>query len=249
MWTSHVSSFDGFHYYVIFVDHCTKYIWFYQLLHKSDVNSTFVAFKQLVENYFTTTNKTLYTDNEGEFLALRSFLATHGTTHLTTPPHTSEHNGYSERRQRYIVETGLTLMHQASIPLINRMPKVGLCLGSSFEKLFHKVTNPSKFRVFGCLCFPWLCRYFSHKLDLKSSLCVFLVYSLTCSVFLCFNPTLKTIFVSRHVKFVENLCVPFAGNKHRLYSPHFLVHLRRPFGTVELNRPLECFPTPNPTSR
>ena len=46
--TSPVSSSDGFHYYVIFVDHYTKHIWLYSLRRKSDVHSTFVAFKQLV---------------------------------------------------------------------------------------------------------------------------------------------------------------------------------------------------------
>ena len=96
VWTSLVSSSDGFHYYVIFVDHYTKYIWLYSLRRKSNVHSTFVAFKQLVENYFTTTIKTPNIDSGGEFLALRSFLVTHGITHLTTPPHTPEHNGYSE---------------------------------------------------------------------------------------------------------------------------------------------------------
>ena len=115
--TSPISSSDGFHYYVFFVDHYTKYVWLYPLRRKSDVHSTFVAFKQPVENYFNTTIKTLYTDNGGEFLALRSFLATHGITHLTTPPHTPKHNGYSECRHRHIDETDLTLLHQASIPL------------------------------------------------------------------------------------------------------------------------------------
>ena len=93
VWTSTVASSDGFHYYAIFVDHFTKYIWFYPLHRKSNVHSTFVAFKQLVENYFTTTIKTLYIDNGGEFLALWSFLVAHGITHPTTPPHIPEHNG------------------------------------------------------------------------------------------------------------------------------------------------------------
>ena len=31
VWTSLVSSSDGFHYYVIFADHYTKYIWLYPL--------------------------------------------------------------------------------------------------------------------------------------------------------------------------------------------------------------------------
>ena len=204
VWTSPVSSFDGFHYCVIFVDHYAKSIWLYPLCRKLDVHSTFVTFKQLVENYFTTTIKTLDTDNESKFLALQSFLMTHGITHLTTPPHTSKHNGYSERWHWHIVEMGLTLLHQVSIPLtlwpyafttsvylINRMPKVGISLGSSFEKLFNKALDPSKLHVFGCLCFPWLRPFPSHKLDPKSNPCVFLGYSLTQSVFLYCDPTLE----------------------------------------------------------
>ena len=236
--------------------------------------------KQLVENYFSTTIETLYTDNGSGFLALRSFLTTHGIAHLTTPPHTPEHNGYSEHRHRHIVETGLTLLHQASFPLtlwsyafamvvylINRMPKVGLSLGSSFEKLFYKAPDPSKLRVFNCLCFPWLRPCSSHKLDPKSSPCVFLGYSLTQSVFLCFDTTLKKIFVSRHVKFMENV-FPFASPltsttsvidtnyalptssftlSDRLCPPHFFIHLERqtmpspllrsPRATIQHRRP------------
>ena len=82
--------------------HYTKYIWFYPLRRKSDVHSTFVAFKQLVENYFTTTIITLYIDNEGEFLVVRSFL-------VTRPSH-------------------LLVAFSITIYLINKMPKDGLSL-------------------------------------------------------------------------------------------------------------------------
>ena len=92
-----------------------------------------------------------------------------------------------------------------TVYLINRMPKVGISIGSSFEKLSYKAPDPSKLHVFGCLCFPWLYPYSSHKLDPKSNSCVFLDYSPTQSAFLCFDPILKKIFVSRHVKFVENV--------------------------------------------
>ncbi|RVW53564.1 Retrovirus-related Pol polyprotein from transposon RE2 [Vitis vinifera] len=50
-------------------------------------------------------------------LALSSFLTINGVSHLTSPPHTPEHNGYSERRHRHIVETGLSLLTHASMPL------------------------------------------------------------------------------------------------------------------------------------
>ena len=137
---------------------------------------------------------------------------------MTTPSHTSEHNGYFERRHRHIIEMGPTLLHEASIPhifwlypfataiyLINRMPKVSLSLGSSFEKLFNKAPDPSKLPIFSCLCFPLLRPYFSHKPYPKSCPCVFLGYSHTHNAFLCYDPTLKKIFMPRHVKFVENV--------------------------------------------
>ena len=60
VWTALISSSDSFHYYVIFFYHYTKYICLYTLRLKFDIHSTFVAFKQLVEIYFTTTIKTLY---------------------------------------------------------------------------------------------------------------------------------------------------------------------------------------------
>ena len=50
VWTSHVLSNQGFKYYVIFVDHFTKYILFYPLKHKSEVKDVFIRFKAIVEN-------------------------------------------------------------------------------------------------------------------------------------------------------------------------------------------------------
>ena len=90
---------------------------------------------------------------------VKSFLATSGISHLTAPPHTPEHNSLSERRHRHIVETGLTLLHHAHMPLpfwphyfstavylINRMSKVDLSMKSSFEKLFNSQPNYSKIK-------------------------------------------------------------------------------------------------------
>ena len=154
---------------MIFVDHFTKYIWFYPLHRKSDVYDIFFEFKKIVENYFSRTIKTLYTDRGGEFLALRHFLSNHGISHLTTPPHTPEHNGMVKRRHLHIIEIGLALLTHASIPtsywtyafsiavyLINRMPTPTLHIQSPFEKIFKKSPNYNKLKIFGCLCYSWL---------------------------------------------------------------------------------------------
>lgn len=58
-----------------------------------------------MENFFKHPIVTLYYDNGGEYIPLKDFLAVHDISHLTSPPHTSEHNGFPERRHRHIVET------------------------------------------------------------------------------------------------------------------------------------------------
>jgi len=51
-----ISSTEGYRFYVIFIDHFTKYIWLYPICHKSDVSLIFPKFKVIVENYFKKIN-------------------------------------------------------------------------------------------------------------------------------------------------------------------------------------------------
>uniref|UniRef100_A0A2N9GCF6 Integrase catalytic domain-containing protein n=1 Tax=Fagus sylvatica TaxID=28930 RepID=A0A2N9GCF6_FAGSY len=173
---------------------------FYPLKQKSDVESVFINLQNYIKNQFATTIKHLYTDNGGEYLKLRPFLAKHGITSLTTPPHTPQHNGVSERRHRHLVETGLTLLHHSKLPLkywsfafeaacylINRMPTPLLHGKTPFESLTLRPPNYLKLRTFGCLCYPWLKPYNNSKLDPKSTPCIFLGYSLTQSAYKCLD--------------------------------------------------------------
>lgn len=217
LWTSPLHSYDGYKYYIIFVDHFTKYIWLYPLKRKSDTKEVFIRYKALVEKFFQLPLKILYSDNGGEYEALKSYLALDGITHLTTPPHTPQHNGVSERRHRHIVETFLTLLTHAHMPLdywphacitavylINRLPTPILNNDSPFFKLFGIQPNYHKLRSFGCLCFPWLKPYTTHKLDPKSKPCVFIGYSSTQSAYHCLDIDSKRIYTSRHVHFIED---------------------------------------------
>jgi hypothetical protein len=185
---------------------------------KSDVQIVFRRYKAIVEKYFQQTIIFLYSDNGGEYIALKPFLSEHGISHLTSPPHTPEHNGYSKRRHLHIVETGLALLSHASIPttfwtyvfttavyLINRMPTPALNMSLPYESIFHKSPNFSKLKVFDCLCYPWLGPYVSHKLESKSQPCVFLRYSLSQSAYLCLDKSNNKLHVLRHVQFVESV--------------------------------------------
>ena len=163
VWSSPIISTDQYKYYLILVDHFTKNTWLYPLKQKSQVKEIFPAYKELVENRFQRRIGTLFTDNGGEFMVMKAYLQSHGISHLTSPPHTPEHNGAAERKHRHVVETGLTLMSQASMPktywpfafaaaiyLINRLPTPNLEYQSPYEKLFQKAPNYNRLRVFGC---------------------------------------------------------------------------------------------------
>jgi hypothetical protein len=207
---------DGSRYYLIFVDHFTKYTWFYPMVTKSGVSTIFPHFKKFVETRFQKLLKTLYSDNGGEYIALRSFLLLHGITHYTTAPHTPQQNGVSERRHRHLVETGLTLLHDANLDfsywpyafqtasyLINRQPTPLLHQKSPYEALFGQTPNYLKLKKFGCVCYPLTRAYNSNKMQPKSKACLFLGYSPTQNAYKCFDPQTKKFTISRHVLFDE----------------------------------------------
>lgn len=73
VWSSLVVSCECFKYYVLFVDHHTKYIWFYPLKNKSEAKDVFIRFKAIVENYFKSPIQILYSDNGREYIALKFF--------------------------------------------------------------------------------------------------------------------------------------------------------------------------------
>lgn len=88
--------------------------------------------------------------------------------------------------------------------LINRMPTPMLQLKSPYLILHNQFPNYQKLRSFGCLCYPWLHLYTSHKLQPRSIPCVFVGYSSTQSAYYCLDPTSNKIYTSRHVKFIEH---------------------------------------------
>lgn len=127
-----------------------------------------------------------------------------------------------EHKHRHIVESGLTLTAQASIPLhywgdafftavflLNRLPTKSLSNVSPHEMLFNKHSNYMFLHVFGCLCFPHLRLYNTHKLAFQSSPCVFLDYCSSYHVYRCLHASGR-VYISRHVIFHENV-FPFAN--------------------------------------
>ncbi|XP_055959642.1 fatty acid amide hydrolase-like isoform X5 [Mercurialis annua] len=169
-------SIHGHKYYLLFVDHFTKYVWLYPLQAKSEVAAIFPLFQALVEKQFNSQIRNFYSDNGGEFVALRHYFATKGISWYTTAPHTPQQNGTAERRHRQLLAIGRALLSHSGLPikywsyaietaayLYNRMPTSLLNDRCPYEALFQKSPNYAKLRVFGCLCFPWLKQSQSQK--------------------------------------------------------------------------------------
>ena len=103
----------------------------------------------------------------------------------------------------YVPKAYWTYVFATAVYLINRLSTSMLSDKSPYEK-FHGLTpNYEKLRIFGCLCFPWLRPYTSHKLEDRSKPCVFLGYSLTQSAYLCLDPDTGRVYTSRNVQFDE----------------------------------------------
>lgn len=53
----------------------------------------------------------------GEYQSLNSFFNRVGIAHRVSCPHAHQQNGATKRKHRHIVEVGLTILANASIPL------------------------------------------------------------------------------------------------------------------------------------
>ena len=194
------------------------------MAYKSDVYTVFPKFKSMVEKYFKASLVTLYTDGGTEYKSLKSYFVSQGIQHQVSPPYTPEHVGSAERKHRHVVETGLTMLHKAFLPLkywshaflaaaylINRLPTPVLKHQTPFESFFQQLPNYDKLRAFGCLCFYWLRPYSDHKLEKHSKPCVFIGYSNTHNAYKCLDLSSNRVYISRHVQFIEHQ-FPLASN-------------------------------------
>jgi hypothetical protein len=137
-------------------------------------------------------------------------------------PHTHQQNGSAERKHRHIVETGLSLLAHASMPLkfwdeaflaatylINRLPSKVIHDSTPLERIFDKKPDYSFLRVFDCAWWPHLRPYNSRKLQFRSKQCVFLGYSSMHRGYKCLEVSTGRVYISRDVTFDEEV-FPFS---------------------------------------
>lgn len=203
----------GFTYYILFLDDYSRYVWLYPLKRKSDSFAAFLHFVTVVQTQFNNNIRSLQSDNGGEYVRIHQECHRLGITSRYSCPYTSAQNGMAERKHRHVVETGLTLLAHASMPLtywwdaflaaahlINCLPTSVLNGKSPVELLFNKKFDVSLLRSFGCACYPCLRPYQRHKFEFHSERCVHLGFSPIHKGYKCLTADGR-MYISRDVKF------------------------------------------------
>lgn len=162
---------------------------FFLLKWKSDVLTAFKTFKTSVEKLLYRPIKHFRSDSGGEYMntSFSIFLSSHGIQHQISCPYTPQQNGNVKRKHRYIIETAISLLQTAHLPLcfwvdavtmaiflINRLPTFSSPAHSLFFMLFQTPPDYGFLHVFGCLCYP----SFVHMLPINWNLVLLHVYFL-----------------------------------------------------------------------
>lgn len=183
--------------------------------------STFINF---VENQFSTTIKTVRSDNGSEFLnkALATMFAAKGILHQTTCVYTPQQNGLVERKHRSLLNVARALRFHSSTPigfwgdclltaayLMNRTPSPLLHGCTPYEIQFKSPPDFQDLKVFWCLCHATVMPRPTDKFVPRSLKGVFVGYPFTKKGFKVLNLQTRQIIISRDGTFFETI-FPFA---------------------------------------
>ncbi|KAL5749354.1 hypothetical protein ACOSP7_023957 [Xanthoceras sorbifolium] len=135
--------------------------------------------------------------------SFQELLQHHGIISQRSCPSIPQQNRVAERKNHHLLDVVRSLLLESYVPsrfwcealstaihLINRLTSPSLNHVSHFTRLFGHPPDYSNLRTFGCVCF--------------SVQCAFLGYSVHQKGFLCYDPHLHRIRISRNVIFLEN---------------------------------------------
>ncbi|GKV30596.1 hypothetical protein SLEP1_g39391 [Rubroshorea leprosula] len=191
----------------------------------------------MIRTQFDTNIKIIRSNSGGEYLLkeFQEFLKVEGIQSQRSCPATPQQNGIVERKNRHILGIVRTLLSNSHAPpnfwveaastavyLINRIPSEVLYNISPYYSLHKCHPDYSRLHVFGCVCFVHLPPHERTKLSNQAAMCVFVGYGIDQKGFLCYDPKIGRIRISRHVVFLENLFYFDAIAKPNNSSPSVL---------------------------
>jgi len=113
-------SLSGFEYYVLFIDDHFRTTWIYFMKTKDEVLKRFQEFKALLENHRGKKIKVLRSDNGGEYTSKEfiEFCGREGIKRELNVPYNPQQNGVVERKNRTIIGTTRSMIHDQGLPML-----------------------------------------------------------------------------------------------------------------------------------
>jgi hypothetical protein len=207
-------------YFLTIVDDCSRAVWTYLLVKKSDAFTVLKSFHTFVKTQFEKDIKIIRSDNALEFLkgSIGPYMKSLGIEHQTSCVNRPQQNGRVERKHRNILEISRALRLHAHLPvhywgdcvitatyLINRFPTAVLKFKTPYEILMHSKPDYGHLRVFWCLAVASNPTRVADKFESRGVPCLFLGYPQHQKGYKLYNLLTHTRFVSRDVVFYEHI--------------------------------------------
>ncbi|RVW83369.1 Retrovirus-related Pol polyprotein from transposon TNT 1-94 [Vitis vinifera] len=220
---SKVPTLSGSHWFVTFIDDCTKMTWLCLMKTKDEVNLLFQKFHKMIETQYNAKVRVLRSDNGEEYQSsdLQKYLEGHGIIHQTTCSNTPQQNGVAERKNRHLLEVVRVFLIAAKTPisywgeaitsaayLINWVPSSSINFQTPLQALTNAVVAPTfpnlPPHVFGCVAFVHLHKHQRTKLTSHALQCVFVGYALHKKGYRCYHPPTQQMYITMDVVFHED---------------------------------------------
>lgn len=209
------TSWDGYNYFVTFIDDYTHFVVVYLLKNKSEVFEKFKAYYNYATNHFERKILKLRADNGGEYISkdLQQFCRDKGVVLQYTIPYNPEMNGVAERMNRTLTDKVRTLLIDSQLPkslwgeaiyfsayVTNRSPTASLDVTPS-EMWEGRKPNVENLRVFGSIGYAHIPKQIRTKLEPKGVKLRMVGYAP--GGYRLWNENQSKICIERNVKFQE----------------------------------------------
>ena len=210
-------SFENHRYYLIFMDHATKYCWIFFLKQKSESENLIISLLQQIKTQGRIT-KIIRSDNALEVKTKRvsEYLQSNGILHQSRCPHAPEQSGDIERLNQTIGNSAFAMLKHSGFPkrfwnlayyhatfIKNISPCSHDKSKTPHELWFNKVPSFFKFKTLGEQGFVHTPKHLRRKLDSKSTPCYFVGYSDIQKGYKMINLTNDKISITKDVTFLK----------------------------------------------
>ena len=214
-----VASEGGSRYFMTVVDDYSRKIDVFFLKSKDEVVKNIKQHLEKIENQKGQKVKRFRSDNGLEYCnkALQELFANRGIKHERTCVETPQMNGVAERANRTLLDMTRSMLLSAKLPQVfwaetvataayvrNRMVHSNLEDGVPEGIWTERQASVKHLKVFGCLAYAHLPSQGRRKLDPRARTCIFVGYSNRTRGYRLWDPTIRDIIYTKHVRFDES---------------------------------------------